>query len=418
MIAHVDMDSFYVSVERQEDPSLEGKPVAVGGTGRRGVVASASYEARNFGVKSAMPIAKALALCPELVVVEPHGSLYSERSREVFQILSELAPVVEAVSIDEAFLDLSGTEGIYGPPLAAVDKIRREVLKRTGLSCSIGLARVRHVAKMASRMAKPAGILLIPEGSEEILLAPLPVRKLPGIGPAAELKLFGKGLYTLGDLAKTSPKTLQRDFGKISESLVLRARGEGDEKLSPVDEVKSIGKEITFDHDTRDIQRLESVLLDLSEKVASRLRSQELSARVVTLRLRASDFSTWTRRLTLSSATQNEADLFEAARKLLREEMKKPGLPFRLLGVTASELTPAAGAASQGDLFSARPKRQASLGKALDKIREKYGFDSLRRGDALTVSEQGGGEAVTGKGALRSSLPAGFKGALREGKKP
>ncbi len=412
------MDSFYVSVERRRDPSLAGRPVVVAGRSARGVVASASYEARAFGVKSAMPTAQAKALCPKLIVVEPHGALYSGRSREVFEVLGRLSPVVEPVSIDEAFLDFTGTEKLYGSPLDMAGRVREEVLHATGLSCSVGMASVRHVAKMASRLAKPAGAFWVPPESQGAFLSPLSARELPGIGPSMQKRLSHLGIHTLGELARRDPKEIARSLGPAAAGLVYRARGEGESALSPTDEIKSVGKETTFESDTRDFQFLSSALLDLCERVASRLRRNSLHARTVTLKLRDSSFHTWSRALTLDAPSQDDRALFRAARGVLEKELARPGKPLRLIGVTCSNLD-ASGEPEQADLFTP-PRRSpgggAALGEALDQLRERFGFDSVRRGAALAVPGRAdpGGMALLGKGALRQGLPAGFRGALRE----
>jgi len=417
LIAHVDMDSFYVAVERRRDPSLVGRPVVVAGRSARGVVASASYEARAFGVKSAMPTAQARSLCPKLIVVEPHGALYSERSREILDILGRLSPVVEPVSIDEAFLDFTGTEKLYGSPLDIAGCVREEVLQATGLSCSVGMASVRHVAKMASRMAKPAGAFWVPPESQGAFLAPLSARDLPGIGPAMQKRLGDLGIHTLGELARRDPKEIARSLGPAAGGLVFRARGEGESTLSPADLIKSIGKETTFESDTREFELLSSALLDICERVASRLRRSSLYARTVTLKLRDSSFKTWSRALTLEAPSQDDRMIFRAVRSVLEKELAVPGKALRLIGVTCSNLD-AQREPGQAGLFDAPREipRAAALGETLDRLRGRFGFDSIRRSAALGAPGGAGpgAAALLGKGALREGLPAGFRGALRE----
>lgn len=418
LLAHVDMDSFYVAVERRRDPSLIGKPVAVGGRPPRGVIASASYEAREFGVRSAMPTGQALERCPELVIVPPDGSRYSARSKEVFGVLRRIAPIVEAVSIDEAYLDLSGTAKLYGTPEETGHMIRREILDATdGLSASVGLGSVRHVAKMASKRAKPAGVFWVPEGTEAAFLAPHDIRALPGLGPSAEGKLRPMGIHTLGDLATRDPELLGRELGPWAREAVLRARGLGSARLEPDDEVKSIGKETTFERDTVDPAELEATLLHLCERVGPRLRRHGLRARTVTLKLRDRDFRTWTRAAS-GMHTADEGEIFARARELLRKELDGKRIPIRLIGVTCSHLSEGEERV-QGELFGATPQavrseRSEKLNRALDSVRERFGFGALRRARTLDRSESREG-ALTGKGAVRSGLPAGFRGALREG---
>lgn len=420
LIAHVDMDSFFVSVERERDPSLIGKPVAVGGASRRGVIASASYEAREYGVHSAMPTLQAMKACPELIIVPAHGSLYSERSRQIFSVLEKLSPVVEPVSIDEAYLDMSGTQRLYGEPPQIARRIREEILEKTGLSASVGIASVRHVAKMASVRAKPAGTFCVPPGEEARFLAGMPLRALPGLGPSAEQKLLAMGIRTLGQLAARDPDEMERRLGQWGREVVLRSRGEGSATLSTHDEVKSVGKEITFYEDTGDLDELEAVLLSMAERIASRLRRKELLARTVTLKLREPSFRTWTRARTLEVPTCDEKVIFEIARETLRKELRG-GLELRLLGVTCGGLcgTPPPvqqglfDAAGRGALEPAAEER-AELAAAVDKIRERYGFDALRRATTLVAKDRPTQDNLTGKGSLREEMPAGFRGALRD----
>lgn len=418
LIAHVDMDSFFVSVERERDSSLIGRPVAVGGGSRRGVIASASYEAREFGVRSAMPSLQAKERCPDLIIVPPHGSLYSERSREIFTVLERLAPTVEPVSIDEAYLDMTGTERLYGGPDEIAHRIREEILYHTGLSASVGIASVRHVAKMASVRAKPAGTFCVPAGEEARFLADQPLRALPGLGPSAERKLLARGLRTLGQLAACDESQMERSFGAWGRAAVLRARGEGSAELSTHDEVKSVGKEITFYEDTGDRAELEAVLLSMSERIAPRLRRKGLLAKTVTLKLREPSFRTWTRARTLSAPTCEESEIFDAARAILRKELTG-GLQLRLIGVTCGSLCEKP-PPEQQSLFGAggapTPARRSSaeLAGAVDRIRERFGFDALRRAGSLSAKDRPTQANLTGKGSVREGLPAGFRGALRE----
>lgn len=377
-IAHLDMDSFYVSVERLLDPSLEGKPVVVGGTpDGRGVVASASYEARAFGVRSAMPSAHALRLCPQLVFI--HGDLakYAEHSRRVRDVLSGFTPVVEMASQDEAYLDLTGTERLWGSPPRAAGRIRDAVRERTGLPCSIGVATRKHIAKIASALCKPRGLLWVPSGSERAFLAPLPAGRMPGIGPKAQERLASLGIKTLGQLQQAGPGALESAFGAHAESIRQRALGESGAVLDPDSEAKSISHETTFEEDIADAGQLRAVVWGLAEKVAARLRAAGVHASTIVLKYRYAGFETHTASRTLGAATQDDRALAEACVEMLEAKRDK-SRPIRLLGVGASGLC---GDAGQLDLLAGaesdpRGKRVAA---ALDAIRGRHGFKAIGR---------------------------------------
>src|SRR6202049_4582277 len=300
-ILHVDMDAFFVSVELLERPELRGKAVVVGGgPNQRGVVTSASYEARRYGVHSAMPLRTAGKLCPHAVFLDGHHRKYAEWSDRIATILARFSPIVEMVSIDEAYLDLSGTERLHGPPLAATDKLLRAITRTTGLPCSGGLAATRLVAKVASDQAKPRGLVWVAPGSEARFLAPLPVRKIPGIGEVTERALCGLGLETVEQLAALAPEKLEKIFGQWGTALYRKARG-GDSYEFVIDaEPKSFSQNHTFGEDTNDTAALLSMLSHLSQKACKRLREADLATLTLTLTIRYTGFDTYTRSKTLA----------------------------------------------------------------------------------------------------------------------
>src|SRR5579863_4926317 len=319
-ILHVDMDAFFVSVELLERPELRGKPVIVGGQpNQRGVVTAASYEARKFGVHSAMPLRTAGRLCPHAVYLDGHHAKYSEWSDRVATILAKFSPVVEMVSIDEAYLDLGGTERLHGPPLAAADKLLRTITSATGLPCSGGLAATRLVAKVASDQAKPRGLLWIVPGSEARFLAPLPVRKIPGIGKVTECALRALRIETVEQLAAAQQEKLEKIFGQWGTALFRKARG-GDSYEFLIDaEPKSISQNHTFGEDTDDTAALNSMLSHLSQKVCKRLREAGLFARTLTLTIRYAGFETYTRSKTVTEPAQLDTDIFAVFLNLFRQ---------------------------------------------------------------------------------------------------
>src|SRR5499427_1690815 len=310
-ILHVDMDSFFVSVERLERPELRGKPVVVGGRpDQRGVVSSASYEARKYGIHSAMPLRTAGRLCPHATFIDGHHEKYSEWSDRVASILAKFSPIVEMTSIDEAYLDLGGTERLHGPPLAAADKLLRTIMRSTALPCSGGLATTRLVAKVASDQAKPHGLLWVAPGMEARFLAPLPIRKIPGIGEITERALRALGIEIVEQLATYKQEQLEKVFGRWGSALYRKARG-GDSYEFLIDaEPKSISHNHTFGEDTTDVPGMESLLSHLSQKACKRLREAGLSARTLTLTIRYAGFDTYTRAKTLARPAQLDAEIF------------------------------------------------------------------------------------------------------------
>ena len=380
-ILHVDMDAFFVSVELLERPELRGKPVIVGGQpNQRGVVTAASYEARKFGVHSAMPLRTAGRLCPHVVYLDGHHAKYAEWSDRVAAILAKFSPIVEMVSIDEAYLDLSGTERLHGPPLAATDKLLRTITRTTGLPCSGGLAATRLVAKVASDQAKPRGLLWVAPGSEARFLAPLSVRKIPGIGEVTERALRALRVETVEQLAAQSLEKLEKIFGQWGTALYRKARG-GDSYEFVIDaEPKSISQNHTFGEDTDDTAALSAMLSHLSQKACKRLREAGLATRTLTLTIRYTGFDTYTRSKTLSEPTQLDADIFIVFQNLFREH-RDHRRRIRLLGVSLSGLTHGA---EQLDLLSAeRRAKLEKLTRATDHLRDRFGFGSVQFGGSL-----------------------------------
>ena len=380
-IFHVDMDAFFVSVEELYDPSLKGKAVVVGGQrDERGVVSAASYEARKFGVHSAMPLRTAAKQCPHAIFVDGHPDRYREHSEKVYKVLGTFTPQLEMASVDEAYLDMSGTERLHGPPLKAAHALHQRMKEQTGLNCSIGIGGSRLIAKVCSGQAKPNGILYIVPGEEVKFLAPLNVREIPGVGKVMETHLHALGIQKVGDLAKLEENELEQRFGKWGLALAGKARGEDaggwfDNEVGADLDAKSISHEHTYNEDTADPSQLESTLMRLSEMVGRRLREAGFYARTVQLKLRYKDFSTITRAHTLPNPTQLDVEIFEQIRGLFRKNWKK-GTHVRLLGVHASSFT--AGQAAQIDLLDGnRQQRWKNALAAADKLRDKFGESSV-----------------------------------------
>jgi DNA polymerase IV len=383
---HVDMDAFFVSVEELFNPELKGKAVVVGGArDERGVVSAASYEARKFGVHSAMPLRTAAKLCPHAIFVPGSPERYRDCSRKVYTVLKSFTPLVEMASIDEAYLDMSGTERLHGPSLRAADLLHARMKRDTGLNCSIGIAGSQVLAKVASDQAKPNGVFMALHGCESSVLAPLEVRKLPGVGKVTETKLHEIGIRTCGQLAALDDETARNVLGDWGVALAAKARGEDaggwySHDMGEESGPKSIGHEHTFGRDTRDQQQLEETLLRLSEMVASRLREQKLFARTIHLKLRTSDFVTITRARTLDSATHVDGEIFACARELFRANWRAGSL-VRLLGITTTGFEDQP---EQLDLLAdpEHEKWEQALAVA-DKLRSKFGDDSVVLGAAL-----------------------------------
>jgi DNA polymerase-4 len=377
----VDMDAFFVSVELLERPELRGRPVVVGGRpDQRGVVTAASYEARKFGVHSAMPLRTAGKLCPHAVFLDGHHEKYGEWSDRVATILGKFSPIVEMVSIDEAYLDLAGTERLHGPPFAAADKLLRTITRTTELPCSGGLATTRLVAKVASDQAKPRGLVWVAPGQEARFLAPLSVRKIPGIGEVTERALHALGIETVEQLAAVQQDKLEKVFGQWGDALYRKARG-GDSYEFVIDaEPKSISHNHTFGEDTNDTDALHAMLSHLSQKACKRLREAGLATRTLTLTIRYAGFDTHTRAKTLSEPTRLDADIFRVFDALFAEH-RDARRKIRLLGVSLSGLTHGG---EQLDLLEAeRRERLENLTRATDKLRDRFGFGKVQFGGSL-----------------------------------
>src|SRR5256885_1751882 len=375
-IFHVDMDAFFVSVEELFDPSLKGKAVIVGGQkDERGVVSAASYEARKFGVHSAMPLRTAAELCPHGIYIDGHPERYREYSAKVHTVLKQFSPLVEMASVDEAYLDMTGTERLHGNCFFAAHKLHQRMKAETGLNCSIGIAQSRLVAKVSSDYVKPNGILWITAGNEAAFLAPLDVRKIPGIGKVMEQNLHAIGIRKVADLQQLDEKFLEERFGKWGLALAGKSQGEDaggwfDSEIGEDDDPKSVSHEHTFNEDTADTNLLESTLVRLSEMVGRRLREYGLHGRTVQLKLRYSDFSTFTRAHTLSAPTQLDTVISQEICDLFRKNRKR-GMKIRLLGVHVSGFD---SSASQMDLLNGnQQQRWGDVLQAADRLRDKYG---------------------------------------------
>lgn len=379
-ILHVDMDAFYASVEQRDNPALRGKAVIVGAGGdERGVVCAASYEAREFGVHSAMPSRTASKLCPHGIFIYPNMSKYREASRRIMAILSDFTPLVEQLSVDEAFLDVTGSQRQFGDGVAIARQIKSEIKSQTDLTASVGVASNKFLAKLASAFQKPDGLTAISEESKTEFLAPLPVSRIWGVGRATE-KLFREiGIHTIGELQRHSLQELRIQFGNSASHLRALAFGEDDRAVEPDGEAKSVGSEHTFAADTANRDQIKSCLLEQCEEVGSRLRSQKIAARTVQLKLRYSDFTTLTRRRTLACPTQDEMTLYEIARQLLAAE-KLGKKRVRLIGVSGTNLV---APEVQTDLFERPDEKRQRLAKAVDELRGKLGAGAITRGSLL-----------------------------------
>ena len=379
-IFHVDMDAFFVSVEELFDPSLKGKPVVVGGQrDERGVVSAASYAARKFGVHSAMPLRTAAKLCPQAIFVNGHPERYREYSGKVHEVLGHFSPLVEMASVDEAYLDMTGTERLHGRPLRSAHLLHAAMKEATQLNCSVGIGTSRLIAKVSSAKAKPNGVLWVLPGQEAKFLAPLAVGDIPGVGKVMEQKLHGMGIQRVGDLARLEDRDLDKRFGKWGLALAGKSRGEDaggwfDTEVGENVDPKSISHEHTFNEDTGDTERLLSTLMRLSEMVGRRLREGGYFSLTIQLKLRYKDFTTITRAHSLEQPTQMDNQIFEQARRLFFANWKA-GAAVRLLGVQASNFE-----AGPGQLDLLEPMRDERWQKALaaaDHLRDKFGESTI-----------------------------------------
>ena len=375
-ILHVDLDAFFAAVEQRDRPELRGKPVIVGGggPGDRGVVSTASYEARRFGVHSAMPLRTAGRLCPQGIFLPVDGRKYQAESRRVMSILRRFTPQVQPVSIDEAFLDVTASRALFGDGEAIGRTIKSAVHDETGLTVSVGVAATKLVAKVASDLRKPDGLVVVAPGEEAAFLAPLPISRLWGVGEKTAAALAEYGVQTIGDLAALPPDALERRLGKHGASLVARAHGVDPDPVAGGEPAKSIGHEHTFDRDTADREAIERTLLGMADGVAGRLRASGIRAVTITLKLRDSAFTTITRQASLQTPADLTEPIFDAALTLLRRELH--GQKIRLVGVTASNFRDR----EQMAMFGAAddPRRHAAA-EALDRIRSKYGSRAVTR---------------------------------------
>ena len=389
-ILHVDMDAFFAAVEQRDHPEYRGKPVIVGADPRngkgRGIVATCSYEARKFGIHSAQPISEAWRLCPQGIYVHPEMNKYARASERMLAVLLEFTDLVEQVSIDEAFLDVTGSSRLLGSGVEIARKIKERIHQDQRLTASVGVAANKFVAKVASDLRKPDGLVVVEPGHEEAFLAPLEIRRLWGVGAKTEAQLHRIGVREIGQLARLERADLIRRLGKSGEHLWQLAHGIDDRVVSPEEGFKSIGHEITFDRDTADRELLHDTLLGLAEKVAQRLRSHGASGRTITVKLREADFSTFTRRVTLSKPADTTEKIFPVAWKLM-QLLIRTGKLVRLIGIYASNLaTPED--AGQLQLFDSIPEKDRRLASALDSITHRYGDGAITRATLVTTKKQ------------------------------
>jgi len=380
-IAHMDCDAFYASVEKRDNPELADKPVIIGG-GHRGVVSTACYVARIKGVKSAMPMFQALKLCPEAIVVRPRMDAYVEASRAIRALMDELTPIVEPLSLDEAFMDLTGTARLHGaPPAVMLARLIKRMKTEVGLTGSIGLSHNKFLAKVASDLDKPRGFSVIGKAETTEFLRPKSVRLIWGIGPAAQDSLSAAGIRTFDDLLRWDRRELHDRFGATGERLYALARGEDGRRISTNTPVKGISKETTFHEDTSDPDILDGHIWRLAEQVSDRAKAKDMAGRVVNLKLKTGDFKQISKRQSLHHPTQLADTIYRTARSLFDQAGSKG--PFRLIGIGISELGSAADADRIGDLLDPNAGKRAKAEAAADKIREKFGKDAIIKGRAL-----------------------------------
>ncbi|MGD2125958.1 MAG: DNA polymerase IV [Desulfobacteraceae bacterium] len=381
VILHLDMDAFYASVEQMDNPELRGRPVIVGGTSNRGVVSAASYEARKFGIHSAMPIFQAKKRCPKAVFRPVRMGRYKEVSEQVMAILESYSPLIEQVSIDEAYMDISGLDRLYGSHEAIARKLKQGIKQTTSLSCSIGIAPNKVLAKIASDMHKPDGLTIIAHSDVDPFIARLPIKQVPGVGKKTAQRLRNLGVITLGDIRRITEHTLSEKIGKFGSRLLALCKGIDDSPVVPYREAKSISSEETLRADTSDMELLKQELLAQAEIVGRRLRNKGLKGGTVTVKLKRSDFTLITRSLTLEASTHSTNTLYERGLQLL-EEFDLSG-KFRLIGIGVSNLVSAHEAPKQLSLFDKGDSRAKSWGdveKAVDVIRDRFGRDAIKRG--------------------------------------
>ncbi|MFC2068520.1 DNA polymerase IV [Chloroflexota bacterium] len=384
-IIHIDLDSFFVSVEQVLNPDLKGKPVVVGGRpDRRGVVATASYEARAFGLHSAMPLVTAARLCPEAIFIEGNFARYREFSQKFMVILNDFSPFIEPAGIDEAYLNVTGFETIHGSIRQMASAMKGRIRSELGLSASIGIASCKVVAKVASDFSKPDGLIEVASSGERDFLAPLPVDKLPGIGKQAVKAFKGLGVHSIGALSQMSSHTLKSRFGAAGEMMRRFANGIDDREVLPPGEAKSISRETTFGEDTRDSGFLEATLCAQSEKVGADLRNKGKQARSVTLKVRYADFSTITRSRTLRENVSSDQVIFQTGIKLLDQALTIEKQGLRLIGIGVSQLVEPS---QQAILFTPSAQKLEELNKTIDRIRNRYGFSAIQTGRTMQLKD-------------------------------
>ncbi len=391
-ILHLDMDQFYAAVEIRDRPELAGKPVIIGadpesGKGR-GVVSTASYEARRFGVHSAMPITKAWRLCPQGVYLRGDMDKYAAVSEEIFAVFESVTPLVEGLSLDEAFLDVTASRLLFGDGQAVALRLKREIWEKVRLKCSVGLSSNKSVSKIASDLRKPDALVVVPPGEEASFLAPLPLKRLWGVGPKAEAELASLGLASIGDLQAYPPEALKDRFGAQAQDLLDLAWGRDDRPVVPEHEAKSLGRECTFGEDTREASHLRQTVAGLCEDLARRLRRHGRRAGQLTLKLRWSGFETHTRQRPLDPPSAHGPDLFQAGQAMLESVLKADRRAVRLVGVQAGKLE-AQGASLQESMFSHSSLRKERLDGALDALNDKYGEGALQRANQRRGRSEG-----------------------------
>jgi DNA polymerase-4 len=380
-IFHIDLDAFFVSVERTFNPQLKGKPVVVGGDADgRGVVSSASYEARRFGVHSGMPLSAARRLCPQAILVRANFPRYRDASSRFMHILADFSPDLEPLGLDEAYIDATGCEEPYGSPVEMAQVMKQTISEELNIKASVGIATCKVVAKIASALCKPDGLLEVKPGQEQAFLNPLPVAKLPGVGKKTEQVFREMGVATIGELAACPADTMKRRLGAVGAMLHRHSRGIDDRKVEPPGDAKSISQELTFTRDSLDRDFLEATLHNLCQEVCQELRGQSKRARCVAIKLRYADFETITRQVTLREATDITGGILVAARRLLSKTLGHGRKPVRLIGIRVSSLIGCDKQLLMFD-FDATTRRPERLDKAVDRIRSKYGPAAIKTGD-------------------------------------
>ena len=384
-IIHIDLDAFFVSVEQVLNPELKGKPVVVGGRpDRRGVVATASYEARSFGLHSGMPLVTAARLCPEAIFIEGNFARYREFSQKFMAILNDLSPFIEPMGVDEAYMDVTGFESLHGSIRQMAVAMKQRIQNELGICASVGIASCKVVAKVASDLSKPDGLIEVAVGKERDFLVPLPVDRLPGVGKQAMKVMKSLGIHTIGELSRVPSLTLKSRFGTAGETMLRFANGIDDSKVLPPGEAKSISRETTFGEDTRDRVFLKAILWTQSEKVGADLREKGKQARCVTLKVRYADFTTISRSRTVQENVGTDQSIFEIGAKLLEQALAVEMQAVRLIGIGVSNLVEPS---QQATLFTPSARKLETLNKTIDRIRNRYGFGAIQTGRAIKLKD-------------------------------